>query len=295
MALSENPVVSRGRPQVHASARFALKFGVVGAVYFSLAKIGLMLASINPSASPIWPPTGLAFAAMLLFGYRLWPAILAGAFLANLTTAGSIATSFAIGAGNTVEGLLGAYLINRLSDGKATFDTPAGVARFALLSFLPAALCATIGVTSLVFGGLADRAAISSVWLTWWLGDLAGALLVTPVIVLWAAADIRKLEHSKLFESIVIFCVACAIGLIAFSPVFEAAGRRAPLGFLAVLPLLWSALRRGPRDTATTALVLAGFAVWGTFAGSGPFDRNTLNESFLLLLPCMIGVTVPSF
>src|SRR5262245_39256365 len=132
MALSENPVVSRGRPQVHASARFALEPGVVGAVYFSLAKIGLMLASIHPSASPFWPATGLACAAMLLFGYRIWPAILAGAFLANLITAGSIATSLAIATGNAVEGLLGAYLINRFSDGKATFDTPAGVARFAL-------------------------------------------------------------------------------------------------------------------------------------------------------------------
>ena len=98
----------------------------------------------------------------------------------------------------------------------------------------------------------------------------------------------------KLVELIVIFGVACAIGLIAFSPLFETAERRAPLGFLAVLPLLWSALRRGQRDTATVALILAGFAVWGTLAGSGPFGRETLNESFLLLLMFMIGVTVPS-
>ena len=101
-------------------------------------------------------------------------------------------------------------------------------------------------------------------------------------------------DRRKLFELIVIFCVACAIGLIAFSPIFETAERRAPLGFLAVLPLLWSALRRGPRDTATSALVLAGFAVWGTLAGGGPFDRETLNELFLLLLTFMIGVAVPS-
>ena len=104
----------------------------------------------------------------------------------------------------------------------------------------------------------------------------------------------ERLDRRKLFELIVIFCVACAIGLIAFSPIFETAERRAPIGFLAVLPLLWSALRRGPRDTATSALVLAGFAVWGTLAGGGPFDRETLNESFLTLLTFMIGVTVPS-
>ena len=283
---------SRGK--LHLGWSYALELCVFGVVYFALARTALMLASINPSASPIWPPTGLALAALLLRGPRLWPAILIAAFAANVTTAGSVATSLAIGAGNTIEALLGAYLIGRWSDGKATFQSPAGVARFALLSFLPTALCATIGVTSLAIGGHADPAPVGSIWLTWWLGDLAGALLVTPVIVLWASADVGKLDRRKAFESIAILCVACAIGLIAFSPIFETAERRAPLGFLAVLPLLWSALRRGPRDTATSALVLAGFAVWGTLAGSGPFGRDTLNESFLLLLTFMIGVTVPS-
>ena len=202
MASSEDLVASRGRSRLHAWALYTLELCVIGVIYFALAKIGLMLASINPSASPIWPPTGVAFAAMLLRGYRVWPAILVGAFFANLTTAGSIATSLAIGVGNTTEGLLGAYLINRLSDGKATFETPAGVARFAFVSFLPTAVCATIGVISLALGGLADTATLGSVWLTWWLGDLAGALLVTPVIVLWwaAAADIRSSNRRDLFE-----------------------------------------------------------------------------------------------
>jgi PAS domain S-box-containing protein len=294
MALSEHLVASRGRSMLKAGAVYLAELGVIGLIYFALALVGLKLASINPSVSPIWPSTGLAFAAILLRGIRVWPAILIAAFAANLTAAGSVGTSLAIGGGNAVEGLIGAYLITRFSDGKQTFDSPGGVARFALLSFLPTAMGATIGVISLMGGGLVDRSVLGLIWLTWWLGDLAGALLVTPVIVLWAAADIRRMSHRKLFESIVILCVACAIGLIAFSPVFDTAERRVPLGFLAVLPLLWSALRRGPRDTATSTLVLAGFAVWGTLAGSGPFDRDTLNESFLLLLTFMIGVTVPS-
>ncbi|MPZ41012.1 MAG: PAS domain-containing protein [Rhizobiales bacterium] len=294
MISSEHLVASRGRSPLHATALYALEFAVIGLIYFALARLGLMLASINPSVSPIWLGTGLAFAAILICGVRAWPAILVAAFAANLMTTGLVATSLAIGLGNTVEGLLGAYLIHRWAGGTASFHSPGGVARFALLSFLPTALCATIGTTSLAMGGLVERSVLGLVWLTWWLGDLAGALLVTPVIILWASADIRSLSRRKVFESIVIFCVACAIGLIAFSPIFEAAERRAPLGFLAVLPLLWSALRRGPRDTATCSLVLAGFAVWGTLSGSGPFDRDNLNESFLLLLTFMIGVTVPS-
>src|SRR5262249_39757600 len=144
MALSEDLGASRGRSRLQAAGRYAIELGAVAVIYFALARIGLMLASINPSASPIWPSTGVAWAAMLLRGYRIWRAILVGAFFATLTTAGSIATSLGIGLGNTIEGLLGVYLITRLSGGKATFDTPAGVARFALLSFLPTALCATI-------------------------------------------------------------------------------------------------------------------------------------------------------
>ena len=108
MALSEDLVASHGRSRIYAGASYALELAVVGLIYFALAKLGLMLASINPSASPIWPPTGLALAALILRGYRVWPAILVAAFVANATTTGSIATSLAIGVGNTIEALLGA-------------------------------------------------------------------------------------------------------------------------------------------------------------------------------------------
>src|SRR5262245_35417287 len=201
MALSQDPGASRERSPSQARALYALELCVFAVVYFAVARTGLMLASINPSASPIWPSTGLALAALLLRGDRLWPAILVGAVAANLATTGSVAPSLAIGVGNTVEALLGAYLIGRFSDGQETFDSPAGVARFALMSCLPTLLCATIGVSSLAAAGLAARADLGSVWLTWWLGDIAGALLVTPVIVLWATADFTSLSRRKLFES----------------------------------------------------------------------------------------------
>jgi integral membrane sensor domain MASE1 len=91
-------------------------------VYFVAGKLGLMLAFVNPSASPVWPPTGIALAALLLMGYRVWPGIFLGAFLVNVTTAGTIATSSGIAIGNTLEGLLGAYLVNRFANGPKVFD-----------------------------------------------------------------------------------------------------------------------------------------------------------------------------
>ncbi len=276
-----------GRP-----AAFIVELCLLGAGYFALAKGGLALASIHPSATPIWPPTGFALAVVLLRGYRVWPAIFLAALIANWTTAGTLATSAAIGAGNTLEGVIGGFLISRWSDGRDTYATPAGVARFSLLSFVPTAVSASVGVASLALAGFADWANAGSIWLTWWLGDLAGALVVTPVIVLWATSGWSALRN--LAETAAVIAGAAAVGLIAFSPLVEQTAHTAPLGFLAVVPLLWSALRPRQRDTATVALVLSCFAVWGTLAGGGPFARENLDDSFLLLLMFMIATAVPS-
>src|SRR6266481_9862816 len=86
--------------------------GIITIVYFIAGKLGLSLAFLHASASPVWPPTGIALAALLLLGYRVWPAIFVGAFLVNATTVGSIATSLGIATGNTVEALCGAWLVN---------------------------------------------------------------------------------------------------------------------------------------------------------------------------------------
>src|SRR5438876_236228 len=89
--------------------------GILGIIYFVVGKFGLMLASLHASASPVWPSAGIALAAILLLGYRVWPAIFVGAFLVNVTTAGNVATSFAIAMGNTLEALAGAWLVARLT------------------------------------------------------------------------------------------------------------------------------------------------------------------------------------
>jgi len=126
------------------------------AVYVVAAKLGLKLASVHPSATAVWPPAGITLAAFLLLGYRVWPAILAGAFLVNLTTAGSVATSIGIAAGNTLEGLVGAYLVNRFAGGRNAFERARDVFRFvALASLLSTTVSATFGVTSLSLGGFA--------------------------------------------------------------------------------------------------------------------------------------------
>jgi signal transduction histidine kinase/integral membrane sensor domain MASE1/CheY-like chemotaxis protein len=266
----------------------------IAAVYFALAKVGLALASIHPSATPIWPPTGIAIAAVILRGYGVWPAILIGAFLANATTAGSLATSLAIAAGNTLEGIVGASLANAFSNGRNTFDRPTDVARFVLIGSVASMVSATIGVGALSLAGFSEWNSFAAVWMTWWLGDLAGALVVTPVIVLWANSDRHSFQGDALLEPVGVIVAATAVGLVAFSPVLAPTTYQGLLGFLAILPLLWAALRCGPRETASAALVMSCFAIWGTLAGAGPFAHEDLNESFLLLLMYMISTAVLS-
>jgi PAS domain S-box-containing protein len=270
-------------------------FAATAAVYFLLAKFGLALASINPSATPVWPPTGFAIAMVLLAGYWISGAVFVGAFLANFATAGTEWTSLAIAAGNTLECLIAGYLINRWADGDRTFDSPVAIAKFASIALCFATpASATIGVFSLSLSGFAAWPDFRGIWVTWWLGDLAGAILFTPLVVLWARSFETRRTREDWLETGAVFATAVVVSLVAFSPLLPDATYRIAAGFLAIVPLLWAALRRDPRDTATVAVILSASAVWGALAGVGPFARADLNESFLLLLAFMISASLPS-
>ena len=283
-------------------AKYGLDLVVVGAAYFVLANVSLILASIHSSAMPIWPPTGLALAAVLLRGIRVWPAIFAAALAAgppidivDATTAASILTPAIMAVGNTLEAVVAGYLINIWSHGRRTFDTPSGTAKFALVSLGPSTVIgAAVGVGSLYLAGSADVTNLAALGVTWWLRDAAGALVVAPVLVLWAGGDFRTFDLDKVLASGIALIAASVVGFVAFSPLIEQSVNRSALAFLAVLPLLWAALRCGQRDTATAALVLTGSAVWGALAGGGPFAGTALDQSFLPLIMFMVSVSVAS-
>lgn len=280
---------------VPRTARFLVELAVIGFTYFALAKLGLKLALVNPSASPVWPPTGFALAVVLLRGSRVWPALFIAALLANATAAGSVYTSLAIASGNTLEALVGSYLIRSWCKGWRAFSSPEDVIKFALVTMGPAAvISASVGVGALRLGEYINPADIGIVWVTWWMGDAASALVLTPAIILWAVPSAELIDRKELARSGAQLAAACAVGLVAFSPVVELPAHKGPLGFLAVAPLLWAALRRGQRDTATVGLVLACFAIWAAAAASGTVARPAQNESFLLVLMFVIGAVLPS-
>jgi PAS domain S-box-containing protein len=284
-----------GRQRWLAIGNYIVALLVAGVAYYALAKLGLRLVSVNSSAGPIWPATGVALAAVLLGGLRMWPAVLVGAFAAYASTGGTQESSAAIAFGNTLGAVVGGYLIGRWSNGAMTFTTAGRVAKFALVCVGPTTvISATIGVATLCQAGLAQWTNFAPAWVTWWLGDTVGALTVTPVIVLWAQTNWRALDRREFFAVVAVLASAVVIGLIAFSPLLPRSEYSSPLGFLAILPLVWATLRRGPRDTATISLIVAGFAVWATVKNIGPFELSSSNESFLMLLAIMISLSLPS-
>jgi len=280
-------------------AIYALALTVVAATYFGLANLSLTVASIHSSVIPIWAPAGLAFAAVLLCGIRVWPAIFAAAYvagvatdIANASAADSIPMSLVVAAGSTLAPVVGGYLVSIWCGGRNTFDTPAGVAKFVLVVLATTMISATAGIGGLSLAGYLEWTGIIAAWTTWWLRDAAGVLAVAPVVVLWARGDFRPFNLNTVLASATVLAAAGMVSVIAFSPLIEQTAFRSALGFLAVVPLLWAALRCGPRDTATTALILSGFAAWGVLAGSGPFLAATFIESFLLFVTFTIGVSI---
>ena len=263
---------------------------LLGAIYFAAGKWGLTLAYVHASATPVWPPTGIAFAALLLFGERLWPGVFLGAFLTNVTTAGSFATSVGIAAGNTLEGLIGVALVNKFANGRRLFDQPQDVFKFVLFAGAVSTTISPIfGVTSLSLGGYASWSHYGTIWVTWWLGDAAGLLIVAPVLILWFVHPRLHWNLGDVFELVFLLLSIAVASQFAFGVWNDFFARSYSLSFLCIPPLVWTAFRFGPRETATANAILSGIAIRGTLLGFGPFVSHSPNES-LLLLEAFTGV-----
>jgi len=261
-----------------------LTFLCVTVAYVVAGRLGLLLAFEQANATAVWAPAGIALAAFLLLGYRVWPAILLGAFLVNVTTTASVAVSVGIASGNTLEAFVGAYLVRRFSAGLRSFERPQDVLKFAALAgIVGPVLSATIGVTSLSLGGFSDWARYGSVWSTWWIGDMAGILIVAPLVILWGSYVRPSWSQRQVLEATLVAVVLVVTEAAVFGDLLPAGARSYALDFMALPPLLWAALRFGPRETASAAFVLAGIAIWGTVHGFGPFARADPGESLLLL------------
>ncbi len=246
-------------------------------LYTVTGKLGLRMAFLHVSATPVWPPAGIAFAALLLFGYRAWPGVFIGAFWVNITTAGSVASTLGIAAGNTLAAIVAMYLVRRFAHGHRAFQRAQDVIKlWVLAGIVSGAVAATFGATSLCLTGFAPWPSYPSLWRTWWLGDATGGFLVGSFIILWATDPRVLWGVRKTVEAALLFVALVSVTLMVFVGWFGQAYLCLPL-------LLWAAFRFGTRETVTAALILCGIAIWTTQRGLGPFASTNLNESLLEL------------
>src|SRR5215470_11994189 len=279
------------KKRIKAGYELALEIAVA-AVYYGSARLGLSLAFLNANVSPVWPPTGVAIAAVLGLGYRVLPAVLLGAFLANLRSGLSIATAAAIAIGNTLEAAAAAYLLRRFVGIKSPFNRAIDVLKFALIAaVLSTTISATIGNFSLCLAREAEWTHFGSLWLTWWLGDGTGALVAAPFFLTWAEKPFERWTAERWFEGAALLLAISSVAVLIFGGVVL---YRTPVGHLTIPIMLWAAFRLGPRGVATAIPVLSGIAAWGTTRGFGPFAGSNRNES-LLLLQVFVAVIAITF
>ena len=263
---------------------------VFSAIYFISARFGLELAFVSPYATAVWAPTGLSIAALLLLGYGLWPGVALGAFLINAMMSGSLIIGTGIAAGNTLEALAAAYLVTTFAHGRRAFERPQDVFRCVVLAAIASTtISASIGVITLGLAGAAAWSDAGPIWLTWWLGDAAGALLVAPLLVVWTTRSAGSWHHGRVAEAGALLVTLTLTSLAVFGGILTWSLQHSAVEFVVVPVLIWAGFRFGPRVAATAIFVLSGIAIWGTLHGFGPFAVETPNVS-LLQVQAFLGV-----
>jgi integral membrane sensor domain MASE1/anti-sigma regulatory factor (Ser/Thr protein kinase) len=260
---------------------YIAKIAGVAAAYYGSAKLGLSLAFETGSVTAIWPPTGIALAALILWGYRVWPGVALGALLANAWTGVPLYAVLGITVGNTLEALAGAYLLRRFADFRPSLDRVRDViALVALAGTLSTTISATFGVTSLLLADEITGGEFGSVWRTWWLGDLGGDLIVAPALLIAASHWPFNRAPGRPLEAVVLAAVLVGVSLLVSST-------STTVIYLIFPPLIWAALRFWQPGAAATSLIVAGVAVpfaesdTGPFAGHPPDERLLLAQTFV--------------
>jgi signal transduction histidine kinase len=276
--------------------------------YYLLAVLSLKLQFGRSNVTPVWPPSGVAFTLIILLGYRMAPAITIGAFASNLsiflankscTTSVAIILSCAISIGNTVEALIGYYLLQKILPDKWNqnfFGRVFDVFRFFGIALIMTMIAATIGVSTLYAGSIIESEQFSIVWLTWWLGDLSGVLLFTPFLLVWiyflkSGDRLFSKVKARNYEVVLFFpVVVLSSGIVFDHWLFS----HFIIGwaFWMVPVLVWTSVRFDIGVVVTYVLTASLIALWGTIHNHGPF-QGALNES-LITVQAFIAIIVIS-
>ena len=278
------------------SIPYAARVVILSGLYSITATLGLMIAPATTSATLVWPPAGISLAALLVFGYNLWPGVMLGTFLINWVIGAPIGVTAAIAVGNTLEALLASYLLRRFVGFRPSLERlrdALGLVVFAAI--ISTAVGATIGVSSFWLNGSLPASAYALIWGTWWMRHMLGDLVVAPILLTWSAREndgsVKRKGFWKWAEIVGIAMTVVILGALAFGSNLTLEEKNLPLTFLAFPTLVWTALRFGPRGAATATFTMSGIAIWSTLAGFGQSSTDSQIQSLILLQMCMAVVT----
>lgn len=248
----------------------------------------MKLALVQPYGTPIWLPAGGAIAAFLLFGYRVWPAVLVGSFLGHVTTLGFVTTSFLIPVGAILEGLAGAYLVNKFAHGVYAFDRAKDVFLFVLFACICApSINSAVGFGIQYFSGRHNLTDSALTVLSWWLAHGIGVLVVAPILILLFRTSHHRLDLRELGELTILLLGLIFVCLLVFGPLSLTLNKSQVIrAWLCVPFLIWAGFRFCPLEAAGTTFILFGSAIWGTLHGYGSFVSKNLTISLALLAAC---------
>ena len=287
-AVDPLPPPTAARPTV---SDWLWRGALLAAAYFLVAKLGLRYATIGPSISPVWPPTGLAIAALAVLGLRYWPAVLVGAFAANATTNIPMLAALGIACGNAGEALLAAYLLRRRAGPHVALDDLPSITALAVWAAPLGALASAItGVTSLWLAHVIPGSGFSSALALWWSGNYLGAVVVCPALLTWRDVQRSPLARRQVLELLLFVSGAVLAATLVF-------GNLVPASFLEptqypylLFPfVIGAALRFGPRGASILTLTVASLAVAYTAQGGGPFIMHSIPSTAVALM-LYIGV-----
>jgi len=251
-------------------------------LYIISAKLGLLLAFEQVNTSPVWPPTGVALAAIILGGLRLWPGVFIGSFLVNLYVSSSLTLSTSIAVGNTLEAVIAGYFILRFAS-LNFLSKNSETAIFIFSLFGATMISASIGVGSLVIANVITQEQVLLLWETWWMGDFVAGLILTPFLLTWYRLPIEHFTKKRLFEAFFILSVTlCFVGVVFDQWAVFALSEE--LVIFSLLPIIaWSALRFHHHGATLLLLIISTAAIIGTTNGVGPFVLLNENDSLLHL------------
>lgn len=262
------------------------------ATCFLAGILGLKLTILNPPVSPVWPPAGVGLAAMLLLGYRVWPAIFIASFFVCEVAATPLHASAAISVANTLEAFVAAYLVNRFARGIKAFETAQSVFKFILAAcVLSPTVGATICFAYLYPAGVPQGPDKGIMWLTWCMGDGIGILLFAPFLILIFGSPHHRLSKGEALELSAMTIGLIVVCLTVFGPFSAFVHEKQLLQEWVCVPfLVWAGFRFCQLEAAGTTLLMFGLAIWGTFHGYGPFVSPDSNLS-MMILAAFVGVT----